>query len=484
MANKQVLEVGAVFDNWVLIEKKGAGGNGEVWHARNEIYNTTCAIKFLKTGGQEKIERFKREIEIIKNNNIVGVVPVIDFHIPDNINREYAWYSMPLAIPFDTFTKDRSIQDIAKEFLGLIETLKVLHKLDISHRDIKPDNFLYYKERLCLADFGLAKTSDSVNLTPERRDVGAKFTMAPEMRRTSSTADGKLADIFSLAKSLWIALTKQNLGFDGQYNPSSSLALSNFHPNIFFAPLDEFLSAATQNSPELRPSLDDFSSSINLWLFFNENFHERNQAEWKWFLNKIFPVGTPKRAEWKTQDDIVNILLLLSKNSSLNHMFYPDGGGNDLSGVSKASESGLIALHIDEESAELIKPLKLCFESFGLSSEWNYFWLEADNISSIGVPNCMRPNGFAEDLTEISPGFYGSIGCWQNNGFNGEPLPEGARCVTRYSKGAFVFFCKRSTYNLNPSTYDGRHFKMGEEKFREYIEKNVKHHYESSQVTV
>ena len=391
---------------------------------------------------RKKIERFRREIEIIQLHNITGVVPVIDFHIPDDFNRNYSWYSMPLATSFEDFTKDMTIQKIAKEFLGLIENLKKLHELGVSHRDIKPDNFLYYNERLCLADFGLAKTSDSGNLTPERRDVGAKFTMAPEMRRTASTVDGKLADIFSLAKSLWIALTKQNLGFDGQYNPNSSLALSNFHSNVFFSPLDEFLLAATQNSPELRPSLDDFTSSINRWLYFTEHFHERNQAEWQWFLNKLFPVGSPKRAEWKNQEDIISILSLLSQNSNLNHMFYPDGGGNDLTGISKAAEPGFIARHVDEKSVELIKPLKLCFESFGFSSEWNYFWLEVDNIPSIGIPNCMRHNDVAEDLTEISPGSYGSIGCWEYNEFDGEPLPNNSRPVTRYCKGAFVFSVK------------------------------------------
>ncbi|EFI9102210.1 hypothetical protein HID44_004923, partial [Escherichia coli] len=81
MANRKALEAGALIDNWVLVEKKGAGGNGEVWHAKNET-GQSCAIKVLKSGGQEKIERFRREIEIIQLHNITGVVPVIDFHIP------------------------------------------------------------------------------------------------------------------------------------------------------------------------------------------------------------------------------------------------------------------------------------------------------------------------------------------------------------------------------------------------------------------
>jgi len=38
--------------------------------------------------------------------------------------------------------------------------------------------------------------------------------MDPEMRRNPDKADGKCADVYSLAKTLWILLTKETKGFE------------------------------------------------------------------------------------------------------------------------------------------------------------------------------------------------------------------------------------------------------------------------------
>ena len=135
---------------------------------------------------------------------------------------------MPKAVTFDEYAKDKKPLDLAKDFLLLSITLEKLHEQGISHRDIKPANILYYNNRLCFVDFGLVKYPGKADVTPKKRDVGAKFTMAPEMRREASDANGLPADVYSLAKTLWIALTKQTKGFDGQYIPNSILGLKNY----------------------------------------------------------------------------------------------------------------------------------------------------------------------------------------------------------------------------------------------------------------
>lgn len=48
--------------------------------------------------------------------------------------------------------------------------------------------------------------------------MGAVFTISPEMKRNPKEADGKKADVFSLAKTLWMFLTKDEKGFDGVYD--------------------------------------------------------------------------------------------------------------------------------------------------------------------------------------------------------------------------------------------------------------------------
>ncbi|HDX6448646.1 TPA: protein kinase, partial [Escherichia coli] len=170
-------------------------------------------------------------------NKVDGVMPLLDFYLPDNAKKEQAWYLMPLAESFKESVKQKDPLSIISEFIHLTQTIIELHDQNISHRDIKPDNLLYLNGRIFLADFGLVKYPERIELTPDMRDVGAKFTMAPEMRRIANRADGLPADIYSLAKSVWMSLTKDYLGFDGQYSTKSNIGLSNYIKELYLPPL-------------------------------------------------------------------------------------------------------------------------------------------------------------------------------------------------------------------------------------------------------
>ena len=51
---------------------------------------------------------------------------------------------------------------------------------------------------------------DNDDFTKSDRGLGAIFTIAPEMKRNPKPADASKADVFSLAKTLWM-LTKRAL---------------------------------------------------------------------------------------------------------------------------------------------------------------------------------------------------------------------------------------------------------------------------------
>ena len=86
-------------------------------------------------------------------------------------------------------------------------TLEFLHAKDISHRDIKPDNIFFLDGGYVLGDFGLVHYPGCISCTQTESHLGAWSTMAPEMRRNPKTSDGKKADVYSLAKTLWILIT-------------------------------------------------------------------------------------------------------------------------------------------------------------------------------------------------------------------------------------------------------------------------------------
>ena len=83
--------------------------------------------------------------------------------------------------------------------------------------------------------------------------------------------------------------------------------------------------------------------------------------------------------------------------------------------------------------------------------------------------------GIKEELTELHPGeyihrCYWDAGCYEFDETGKElPLPGTARIVFRYFSGSFVIFAKGSTFNEISLKDDGRHLKMTEVEFKEYI---------------
>ncbi|NWA24598.1 protein kinase [Pseudomonas gingeri] len=470
--NPSTIKKGQKFGKWTLEEAIGEGGNGEVWLV-SKTNDKSHALKLLKSVTPESYERFKIEIDALeKLGSTPGIVPLIDKHLPEKKEGK-PWFVMPIAMPFEKYIKGKKPKTIIQDFIELALTIDTPHQNSISHRDIKPANFLYFKNRLCLSDFGLVKYPERENITPPKRDVGAKFTMAPEMRRHASRADGLAADVYSFAKSLWIALTGKELGFDGQYNSASpELALKTYLPDIYTTTLDRLLYECTDTDPSLRPPIALAAKRLQEWLAIIENFHTRNLTEWTELTQKLFPLGAPARTTWTEIDIICAVLSEIAKVPALNHMFYPTGGGNTITGVRRTTEERMIELLIGDGTAEILRPKKLTYESFGHDTSWTYFRLEVDTLKPTGIKEALSEDGIREDLMELGPGKYISYSTLEKMEYHDEPLPESPRSIGRYLKGSFVFFSTRSAYNGDTSTYDARHNKMTEKEFRKYIQKN------------
>lgn len=89
------------------------------------------------------------------------------------------------------------------------------------------------------------------------------------MKRNPKNADGKKADVFSLAKTTWMLLTGNELGFDGVYNfldKSHSLRFMDKFKNVHLVELEELLTEATNNNPNLRPDIELFKKQLEVWL--------------------------------------------------------------------------------------------------------------------------------------------------------------------------------------------------------------------------
>lgn len=461
-----------IIGGWKLEYRLGKGGNGEVWRAQKG--KLVGAIKLLKNIRNNVYTRFRSEVHAVSSNqDIEGVVELIDYYLPTIESGKTPWYVMPVGKKFSEWRKGKGTEEIASEMLNLAKTLKKLHDRDFSHRDIKPANILYLGDRLCLSDFGLVKYPGRDEVTVKGTDVGPKYTMAPEMRRNAVDAKGQPADVYSFAKTLWIGITNEIKCFDGQYNVFSTISINHYCHGIYTKTLNDILTDCTEHDPYNRPNMAEVISRLEEWVKINSNFHDRNLTEWFDVQNKLFPAGAPNSVTWENPKDILTILNEISQVQSLNHMFLPGGGGHTLLGADYASEEGFISLKIYEKMHDVFKPKKLTYESFGVDPQWNYFRLEVDKVDKTSVYEEKEYITPYEELVEIEPGKYIERHYWDFGEYEGEELPEGASLICRYFEGSFVIFSTRSIYNQVSATYDGRHNKMSERDFRGYIRNNA-----------
>lgn len=453
-------------------EPIGSGGNANVYLAENVKTRSMVALKELKTGGrffEEKKDRFCIETRLVKRiqDSVKGIIPIFDAGLPDEKNKKKYWYAMPIAEPIaKKFTGQESVEQIAICVIELANVMNELHKKGIVHRDIKPSNIYFYKGGYCFGDFGLVDYPEKENLTKIKESVGAKTTIAPEMKRNAKDSDGKKADVYSLAKTLWMLLTRNETGFDGTYDAESKLmGLSEILKGEHIVELEELLYDSTREEPELRPTMEQFAKRLKEWLEIRADFEKSNLSQWKFIQNTLFGKIVPDSAKWSNIDDIITVLNFLGRMPNINHMFVPSGGGEDFESAEKTGEDGCIC--IKSLGNVIVKPKCLYAENIQKDYIWSYFRLELDELEPIFE---IGDGQIYENLTEDISGHYISWKCG-NYGYyeDGTPLPKGYRIVYRYLKGSFVIFAKTSIYNDINGTYDARHSKMTAEEFRNYI---------------
>ncbi len=461
-----------------IVDEIGSGGNAIVYKVKSTD-GRECALKQLHKNARnlkyrfhpknkEMRVRFIDEITTICENHkdIEGIIPVINFSKKD------FWYTMPLAEPIVKYitTLSASPREIVEGIVEICDTLFALHDKGISHRDIKPNNIYYYDGRYYIGDFGLVDLPDGDNnLTRSDKGLGAIFTIAPEMKRDPKNADGKKADVYSLAKTLWMLLTLDETGFEGTYDFFDSKHRLREFENLkkyHLVELEELLQDATNNTPELRPSIKDFKQRLIRWLEIENNYTESQISEWM-FLNKYILKSSGDSVSWRDRNEIIDILNKLAALPAHNHMLFSSKGGQDFIRASLAPEDGCIYISDDCSTYNIVKPKVLHFERFKNNEEWNYLLLECDELSPI-----ITDDFDYEVLVEDYPANYVSAQYAQYGVYDYDsevPLPADYKIVARYLRGKFLFVLKSGPYNRISSSYDGRHGQCTSEQFREYI---------------
>ena len=197
----------------------------------------------------------------------LGVLPVLNSHVPARGSRG-GWLVTPVAEPLADHLSDATLEEVLAAVKGVASTLERLrssaHK--ISHRDIKPSNLFWWDDQPVLGDFGLADFRGKADRTTNTRRLGPMYFQAPETLSRPLDAAGPPADVYSLAKTLWV------LAIDQRWPPVGYQRL-DYLPNLLSEaldrvdayPLDVLLEQATREAPEERPSLQDVVDELAVW---------------------------------------------------------------------------------------------------------------------------------------------------------------------------------------------------------------------------
>ena len=194
------LTPGSKVSHYVIVEKIGAGGMGEVYLAEDALLDRKVALKFPSAAmlsDTEGLARFRREAQSaarLNHPNIVTIYDVCEHRGSPVIAMEYAE-----GVPLDEFCKGGSppISTILDTAIQLADGLDAAHRHGIVHRDIKPKNIQIDAQGQCkILDFGLAKLAGGDQVTRNGMLTGTVDYMSPE-QIGGGTVDQR-SDLFAL----------------------------------------------------------------------------------------------------------------------------------------------------------------------------------------------------------------------------------------------------------------------------------------------
>lgn len=170
---------GLLADRYRLVARLGTGGNGEVWHARDERLDRDVAVKVLQpelADDEDVRARLRAEARHAGRLRHPGIAAVFDFAEGD----DGAWLVMELV-------DGQPLSDLLRQEgrLPVDRTIDVVeqaaHDGGLVHRDVKPGNLLLRGDgRLSLTDFGIAHATGAAALTRTGQLVGTASYLSPE----------------------------------------------------------------------------------------------------------------------------------------------------------------------------------------------------------------------------------------------------------------------------------------------------------------
>ncbi len=237
---------GQTLGQYQIVRQLGEGGMATVYLGEQTSIGRTVAIKVLPPHFMHDatfMQRFEREVKVIAELQHPRVLPVYDYGQIGG--RPYIVMAyMAGGTLADLLEKGPIELDEVVRLIGQIaEGLDHAHRKGIIHRDFKPSNVLIDQHgNAYLADFGIAKISESTVQLTGTGIVGTPAYMAPEMGQHGSVTPQ--VDVYAVGVTLYQMLT-------GKY------------PFKGDTPLSVMMAHATRPVPDVREARPDLPNAIS-----------------------------------------------------------------------------------------------------------------------------------------------------------------------------------------------------------------------------
>lgn len=238
-----------IIGDFEVMKVLGKGGMGTVYLAKQISLDRLCALKVMSKELNAKtnfVIRFQREAKLMARIDHANVVKCFAIGKDNGLHHVAMEYIDGKSMKdWVKQLKRLSIPDAIHVTLACADALAHAHRLNMIHRDIKPDNILVTnKGEVKVADLGLAKElDDELQMTQTGTGLGTPYYMAPEQARNARDVNGQ-CDIYALGCSLYNFVTGRL-----PFKADSTL-------NLIIEKEKGIFESASKSNPEVPEKLD------------------------------------------------------------------------------------------------------------------------------------------------------------------------------------------------------------------------------------
>ncbi|WP_406696745.1 protein kinase [Singulisphaera sp. Ch08] len=313
---------GLLIGNYLVLEKRGQGGMGIVFKARDRRTGRLVALKILPPSfgrDPEAVQRFRREFKLASRLNHPNIVAALDA----DEDRGVQFLTMD-------YIEGHDLDDLVSEvgplpiklathcLIQAASGLEAAHAQGIVHRDIKPSNLMLDSSgAVRVLDLGLARVMEAASpigqsvdgsggLTLSGAYMGTVDFVAPEQADNSKKAN-HLADIYSLGCTIHFLLTGRS-PFDGdtmlkrlmahQTRPAPSLRAAR--PDVPAALEDAYQAMMAKRPTDRPPSMTRVIAMLEACQA-SANESKEARATLKTFAGTVMQQASPKRQAWDVE---------------------------------------------------------------------------------------------------------------------------------------------------------------------------------------